>query len=176
MVSQLVTLPLRIGARAARLSLYTAEETLRLTSALAGQAIRTVRPPKPKPAPARRPDPEPVRRPSRPPAPAKAQPPAAPEPAHVSAEPVLVEEVAEPGAEDGAGPEVHVAEPWPEYRQMTAGDIVARIEQASRAELAAVQLYEQTHRARQSVLSTAERRLRTSAGPQPRDERKANHG
>src|SRR5689334_19972782 len=35
-----------------------------------------------------------------------------PEPAHISEEPELVEEFAEPGAEDGAGAEVHVQEPW----------------------------------------------------------------
>jgi hypothetical protein len=191
MVSELITLPLRVGTRAVRLSLYTAEEALRLTSALADQAIKTVRTPASKPAAPRTPEaeaePEPVQRPSRPPEAADTPPPATPsrapaerpeasEPTHVSSEPVLVEEVAEVGAEDGAGPEIRIDEPWPEYGQMTAHEIVARLEQASQAELAAVQLYETTHRARQSVLTTAERRLRTSGAPRPRDERKANHG
>jgi hypothetical protein len=95
----------------------------------------------------------------------------------VSAEAVLVEEVAEAGAEAGAGAEIHVDEPWAEYGRMTAHDIVARLEQAGTAELGAVQLYERTHRARQSVLAATERQLRSAGGgPQPRAERKTNHG
>src|SRR5436309_12999438 len=39
-------------------------------------------------------------------------PPLVEEPAHVSEEPVVVEEFAEPGAEEGAGASVTVDEPW----------------------------------------------------------------
>lgn len=52
---------------------------------------------------------EPEPRPSQPAASQPATPPPAPE--HVSEEATLVEEVADPGAEDGAGAEIHVAEP-----------------------------------------------------------------
>jgi hypothetical protein len=191
-----MTLPLRVGARVARLSLHTAEEALRLSGGVAEQAIKILRPPArgPEPAPAteaeRRPRPD--RQPSPPGRSPSPAPPATPprtaepadlpplgdEPARVSREAVVVEEVAEAGAEEGAGAELHVDEPWPDYRQMTTNDIIARLEQADAAELAAVELYEQTHRARQSVLTAAKRRLRTAGsggGSQPRHERKANH-
>jgi len=178
MLSELITLPVRAGMRVARLSLYTAQEGLRLSSAVAEEVVRAVRPESSEGAPAA--EPEPIRRPSMPPAPASPpRPPvaSAPEPAHVSAGAVLVEEVAEAGAEAGAGAEIHVDEPWPEYGRMTAPDVVARLEQAGPAELGAVQLYERTHRARPSVLTAAERQLESATGgPQPRAERKTNHG
>jgi len=82
----------------------------------------------------------------------------------VSEEPTLVEEVAEPGAEDGAGAQVNVAEPWPGYRRMSARDVLNRLDAASPEELAAIQLYERSHRARQTVLNQAERRLRSASG------------
>ena len=197
-----MTLPLRVGARVARLSLYTAEEALRLTGGVADQALKILRPPGPGPesAPATEADrqarperqPGPAERPPSPPPPATPAraaepskpaepadlPPLADEPAHVSREAVVVEELAEAGAEEGAGAELRVDEPWPDYRHLAANDIIARLEQADAAELAAVELYEQTHRARQSVLTVAERRLRTAGsggGSQPRRERKANH-
>jgi len=173
MVSQLISLPLRIGARAARLSLSTAEEALRLTADLAGQAIQAARPeqaaaagPEPaetsttEPTPARPAGPRPMAAP-RQPSDVAAQP---SEPAHVSTEATVVEERAEPGAEEGAGAEVHVDEPWPEYERLEAADIVARLERADPAELAAVELYERTHRARQTVLTAAEDRLRIGGG------------
>ena len=87
------------------------------------------------------------------------------EPAHVSEEPVVVEEFAEPGAEDGAGASVRVDEPWDGYARMTARDITARLGDASLAELAAVQLYESTHKQRETVLSAAQRELRTKSAP-----------
>src|SRR5690349_8210050 len=64
------------------------------------------------------------------------------EPVHVSEEPVLVREEAEPGAEDGAGAAVTVIEPWNGYAQMNARDVIDRARQAGPAELAAVRLYE----------------------------------
>lgn len=87
-----------------------------------------------------------------------------PEPPHVSEEPELVEESAEPGAEDGAGAEVEIAEPWPGYRMLTAVDVIERIEAATPAELAAIELYERAHRNRQTVLDAAQRSLRAKTG------------
>jgi hypothetical protein len=87
------------------------------------------------------------------------------EPAHVSEDPVLVEEFAEPGAEDGAGAEVRVDEPWDGYTHMTARDITARLGDANEAELAAVQLYESTHKQRDMVLSAVKRELRIKSAP-----------
>jgi hypothetical protein len=86
------------------------------------------------------------------------------EPVHVSEEPALVEEFAEPGAEDGAGPEIHIEEPWEGYGEMTAKEVVARLGSATPAELAAVQLYEGSHRRRQTILNAVQRELRNTNG------------
>ena len=48
-------------------------------------------------------------------------------PDHVDEEVVLVAEVAEAGAEDGAGPELHVDPPWDGYDEMTAPEIRDRL-------------------------------------------------
>ena len=84
------------------------------------------------------------------------------EPAHVSEEPVLVREEAEPGAEDGAGAVVHVAPPWEGYEGMSAREVIARLRGAPSAVLAAVQLYETGHRKRQTVLQAVARELKSS--------------
>jgi hypothetical protein len=110
-----------------------------------GTATRPVPGPPPRPAPKRR----------RP-------------PAHVSEEPVVVAQTADLGAQDGAGAEVSVAEPWSGYRRMNAGEVVARLSSAPAPEVAVVQLYEQAHRRRTSVLEAAERRLRLLSGPASR--------
>jgi hypothetical protein len=89
------------------------------------------------------------------------------EPVHVSEEPELVREVAEPGAEDGAGARVTVIEPWNGYAHMNARAVIARAQQASPAELAAVRLYEARHRSRQTVLAAVDRQLKLSAGGRP---------
>jgi hypothetical protein len=89
---------------------------------------------------------------------------AEPEPVHVSEEPALVEEFAEPGAEDGAGPEIHVEEPWDGYGEMNAKQVLARLGSATPAELAAVQLYEGSHRRRQTILNAVQRELRNANG------------
>jgi hypothetical protein len=86
------------------------------------------------------------------------------EPTHVSEEPELVAEVAEPGAEDGAGAAVTVGEPWPGYARMTAKQVIERLADATPAELAAVQLYESINRDRQTVRAAAERNLKTKTG------------
>jgi len=191
MLTELVTLPLRVGVRATRLWLRGAEQVFELaqqvvesTGVIPG-GRRASQPASDSTQPGREPswadapsfpnepaaapsvsaapestprdEPEPVTR-------DEPEPEITPEPAHVSEEPTLVEEVAEAGAEDGAGAQVNVAEPWPDYRRMNARDVLSRLGTASAAELAAIQLYERAHRARQTVLSEAERRLRSNSG------------
>ena len=73
---------------------------------------------------------------------------------------MLTAEFAEEGAEDGAGAEVHVDEPWDGYGDMKVPEVTARLASATPAELAAVQLYESSHRKRSSVLRDVERRIR----------------
>jgi hypothetical protein len=90
-----------------------------------------------------------------------------PEPVHVSEEPELVREEAEPGAEEGAGAAVRVIEPWNGYARMNAREVIARAQQASAAELAAVRLYESRNRSRQTVLAAVDRQLKLSAGGRP---------
>jgi hypothetical protein len=86
-----------------------------------------------------------------------------PEPEHVSPEPELVLESAEPGAEEGAGATVEVREPWEGYGGMNARAVISRLAQATAAELAAIQLYESAHRSRRTVLQAVERELRTKS-------------
>jgi hypothetical protein len=114
------------------------------------------------PAP-RAPDISPLPEPEPPPLP-EPEPPAAAEPDHVSEEPELIQEVAEPGAEDGAGAAVTVSEPWPGYARMTAKQVIERLADATPAQLAAVQLYESIHRDRQTVRAAAERNLKSKTG------------
>jgi ferritin-like metal-binding protein YciE len=81
-------------------------------------------------------------------------------PPHVSEEPELVAEFAESGAEDEAGAEVEIEEPWEGYDRMKAAEIEQRLADASDEVVAVVQLYEGAGKKRQTVLRTAERRLR----------------
>jgi hypothetical protein len=81
-------------------------------------------------------------------------------PDHVDEEVVLVAEVAEEGAEDGAGPELRVDPPWDGYERMTAPEIRDRLAAADAALAAAVSLYETTHKSRRTVLDAAERALK----------------
>jgi hypothetical protein len=83
-------------------------------------------------------------------------------PAHVSEGLQLVEAFAEPGAEEGAGAAVHVEEPWANYSQMTAEQVIVRLADATPEELAVVALYEGVHRRRKTVLAGASRRLRSA--------------
>lgn len=87
-------------------------------------------------------------------------PPLSAEPAHVSEEPELVEEFAEPGAEEGVGAEVQVDPPWDGYEQMNAKQVISRLAGASQAELATVELYERAHRRRHTILNAVDRELR----------------
>ncbi len=98
------------------------------------------------------------------PQPEVVEPQIAPEPVHVSEEPELVREEAEPGAEDGAGATVRVQPPWEGYQHMGAREVIARLGDASAAELAAVELYERSNRSRQTVLEAVERRLKAANG------------
>lgn len=181
MVGELFTLPLRVGVRTTQLWLRATGEAVGLTVQLAVRVIdhgrrQTVEGSAPQPTfdqgvvhatdpavPARRPALDP----------GEATPSswsgaqvgdAEREPRHVSEQPELVEERSEPGAEDGVGAEVHIREPWDGYEQATAKEVIARLQTASRAELAAVQLYERGRRGRQTVLAAVERELRTANG------------
>jgi hypothetical protein len=78
----------------------------------------------------------------------------------------VVAQFAEPGAEDGAGAQLDVEEPWDGYAEMNAGAIISRIDQADPAQLAVVELYEQTHKKRQTVLNAAAKRLRALSPPE----------
>jgi hypothetical protein len=148
---RLLTLPLTL----VRLPLKAAGTAISLVESLVRPAPSAPAPTTPPPAP-RFVREEPPRR--RAPAVANGGAPPAAEPAHVSEEPVLVAESAELGAEEGAGAEVHVDEPWPGYREMTAAQIKQRLRAASPAEAAAVSLYEASGKGRTSVLAEASRR------------------
>jgi ferritin-like metal-binding protein YciE len=82
--------------------------------------------------------------------------------AHVSEEPELVAEVSDPGAEEPAGAEVEVQEPWEGYDGMSAAEIERRLEGASDEVAAVVRLYEAAGKSRRTVLRAAERRLHVS--------------
>lgn len=197
MIGQLLTLPLRIGARTTQFALRTVEgvagratmSVLQVVGAVksptedssdhdfqppgpsqresngadaAADAEATVSTPRRPGTPA-----EPVVRPTSivsAPEPEAAEPPSAPVPAHVSEEPELVREEAEPGAEDGAGASVHIRPPWEGYERMGAREVITRLADADAAELAAVELYERSHRSRQTVLDAVERRLKAVNG------------
>jgi hypothetical protein len=75
--------------------------------------------------------------------------------------PVPVAEFGEEGAEEKAGAQVHVDPPWGGYDDMTAARIQQRLRTAKREVVAAVSLYESTHRKRRTVIDAAGRRLRS---------------
>jgi hypothetical protein len=81
------------------------------------------------------------------------------EPAHLDTEDELVGEVADAGAEDGAGAQVSIAEPWSGYRELRAADVIERLAAASPEELAAIELYELASRKRETVVAAAQREL-----------------
>jgi hypothetical protein len=47
---------------------------------------------------------------------------------------------------------------------MSAKDVIARARSANQAELAAVRLYESSHRSRQTVLAAVDRQLKLAGG------------
>ena len=191
MVGDLVMLPVRVGVRVTRLWFRAFEETVSVTERVVGLvASRRAN------GAASEPPPPDGRQPEAAPSPAEDTPsatavrdlrtvaPAPPsvdepvqdseepvlvdEPVHVSEEPVLVEELAEPGAEQGAGPEIHVDPPWDGYERMNAKQVIDRLAAADPAALAAVQLYEGTNRRRQTVMNAVRRGLRTANASSPR--------
>ena len=181
MVGELITLPLRVGVRATRLWLRATEETVAVVAELTGRLIGGAVSNRPNAGRAHSvhqaggveaehvADPERTAVHLEPPAPEPAPADAVEalaeaEPVHVSEEPELVEEVAEPGAEDGAGAAVHVEEPWNGYARMKADDVIDQVAGASPAELAAIRLYESEHKGRVTVLEAVERELRISTG------------
>ncbi len=72
----------------------------------------------------------------------------------------LVAEVADPGAEDGAGAELRVDEPWPGYARMRVREITDRLGAESDEAVLAVRLYEVVHKNRRGVLDAVERELK----------------
>jgi hypothetical protein len=184
MAGELITFPIRVGLRAARVAVRGGLQASERAIAIASFVVKTATssdshasateaqpapPPRP-PRPPRRPTPTPPAPPppTTPRAPAAEQAPLEtepePEPTHVSEEPTLVEEFAEPGAEDGAGAQVRIAEPWDGYAHLNAKDVIARVSDANAVELAAVQLYEAAHRNRETVITAVERELRAKSG------------
>jgi hypothetical protein len=160
-IERLALLPLRIGFGAARLVLGPAAGIARRALGLDGDAepaTETHAAPEPAPPIRREPRPAPTPAPARVPEPE-------PEPVHIEAEEELVAESADAGAEEAPGAQISVAEPWEGYRGMKADEVIARIEQAPREELAVIQLYEGMNRRRKTVLDAAERRLKAASGP-----------
>ena len=94
-----------------------------------------------------------------PPAPRPSAP--AAEPDHLEERPVVAAEVAEAGAEEGAGAQVHVDQPWEGYGGMTAVEIRNRLADADPEVAAVVKLYEAAHKGRSSVIEAADRRMRS---------------
>jgi hypothetical protein len=165
----LATLPLRLTLRGAELLLRAAGGIVGGHGHAAAEQfgdVATATPARPTEPAARPAETEPRAEPEPAPAPAppaRAVPPRdEPEdvPDHVSEEPVLVEEFADPGAENGAGPEIEVAEPWPSYGTMKADEVIARLEDTTPAAVAVARLYEQANRRRKTVLAAADRRLK----------------
>jgi hypothetical protein len=170
-LGRLATLPIRLTVDLLRLPLEGTKLALRV--------VRDLVEGEPEPAPPPRAEPplaEPAPEPPRPapeavgplptvPEPVEPEPfePEPAEPPHVSEEPELVAESADPEAADPGTAEVHVAEPWDGYRHLKADDVIGRISVATAEELAVIELYEQTHRHRKSVLAAVEKQLRVLA-------------
>jgi hypothetical protein len=155
MAGKLITLPLRASLRSAQLMTRAADGAARRVLSIIGHANARHDEPVARPV-----SPADVER-------RTAPPPVFEEPAHVSEEPVLVRESAEPGAEEGAGARITVIEPWTGYGRMNATDVIDRVRTASVAELAALRLYEARHRARRTVLAAVDRQLKLAAGGRP---------
>ena len=185
MPGSLITLPVRVGVRCAGLALRgtyaVTERALGLAGSVAGSIIRPDSPdvdldgaehqhdatyhdatPVPVDAPPAPATPVPVDALPVDTPPVDAPLPPLDGPVHVSEDAEIVETVAESGAKDGAGAEVHVAEPWDGYREMKADDVIDRITGATVAELGAVELYELSGRSRQSVIDAVRRELNRS--------------
>jgi hypothetical protein len=154
----------RSGAGAKRASRRTAEPSGRAAEPSGRPAEEAMKaaPPVDEPASASAAAPStvtPAAEPAAPPAAEPTEPPTADEPVHVGEESELVAEAAETGAEDGAGAEVGVDEPWPGYDEMTAADIEDRLLTEGPEAAAAVSLYEASHKGRASILEAASRTM-----------------
>ena len=77
----------------------------------------------------------------------------------------VVAEFAEAGAEDGAGAQIAFDEPWEGYDSANVEAVTAHLASADAAELAVVELYEQTHKGRKTVLDAAAKRLKELTPP-----------
>jgi hypothetical protein len=77
----------------------------------------------------------------------------------VDEEVVPVAEFAEPGAEDGAGAEIEVEEPWEGFDRLTAAEVQRALAGASTETLGVVRLYESMHRGRPNVLEAVDQQL-----------------
>ena len=175
MLRRLVTLPIRLTVDVLKLQIEGTKLALGLVRELlegdreAAPAAPPTRaePPPSRPAPPPREDGAPPAPEAVGPVPEPAEPeplePEPVEPVHVSEEPELVAESADPEAADGGTAEVHVAEPWDGYKHLKAEDVIARVGVASAEELAVIELYEMTHRGRKSVLAAVEKQLRVLA-------------
>jgi hypothetical protein len=172
MFGSLITLPLRAAAQATELAIRGAHELVRRAAEAVGLGSERA------PAPADDAESTPVERQASAPPEAEVVPtapeaeiarepaftadydtPTPVEPVHVSEDAELVDAVAETGAEDGAGAQVTVAEPWDGYRQLRAADVINRLSGASSEELAAIELFELFGRKRQTVIAAAQREL-----------------
>jgi len=80
-------------------------------------------------------------------------------------EPVLVAEFGEAGAEENAGAQVSVGEPWDGYDRMNVQAVKDRLAEADREVLGAVMLYEGFGKKRSSVAQAAERHLTRLSRP-----------
>ncbi|HEX2231918.1 MAG TPA: hypothetical protein VHG69_00965 [Thermoleophilaceae bacterium] len=161
----LITAPARLAATVAGGAFGIAIDVLRGARGLLESDDSPPPPPPPRPARNGGPTEAVARKPARRPSPAS--PPHEPprEEDHVDEGAVVVAEVAEAGAEDGAGAQLDIEEPWDGYDRMTAEEISAALAGASREAVAAVQLYEAVGKGRDSVLEAAERRLHDLTPP-----------
>jgi hypothetical protein len=151
MSGSLITLPLRLSLRATGLAVSRAREVVERAAGLTHDD-----PPLPDFHSA--PDAPPTRV-EPPPRPVQTQTAAPAASAHIDTDDELVEEVAEPGAEDGAGAQVRIAEPWTGYPDLRAADVISRLAAASPEELAAIEPYELSNRKRKTVIAAAQRQL-----------------
>jgi len=182
MPTKLLSFYVRLGTGAARLAFSLTERVVLGAGRAIGLSDRDGAPPaqaspraQPEPQPAETALPEPPTRRQEPAANLttvdyEAEPATPLDPAQelaktIDDEPALVEELAEPGAEDGAGATVEIEEPWDGYSKMNAEAVIARLREGTAAELALVELYEQAHKGRQTVLAAAERRHKEISGP-----------
>ena len=191
MFREMITLPIRAGVCATRLAVHITARAAGAALGITRLAFGSTEPEEPDasvevgvvivsspapaeataivaptpPEPALEPVPTAVTAPEVAPAP-EGQGPAEIPPEHVSEGLHFVEAFAEPGAEEGAGAAVHVREPWRDYAQMTADEVIGRLVDATPEELAAVTLYEGAHRRRKTVLAAARRQLQAASASQ----------